>query len=76
MSILAFIDIPYRLTKYTLNRTSSRIVRVTAASGLAQEFQMVTPQKIVRGRTFQVAFLKPMFSAVLHNFVHCAVGTS
>ena len=32
-------DIPYRLDIYELlNRTSSRIVRVAAASGLAQEF--------------------------------------
>ena len=40
--------IPYRLEIYELlNRTSSRIiVRVAAASGLAQEFQIVLPPKV------------------------------
>ena len=42
-----FNDIPYRLDIYELlNRTSSRIVRVAAASRLAQEFRIVLPPKV------------------------------
>ena len=39
--------VPYRLDIYELlNRKSSRIVRVAAASGVAQEFRIVLPPKI------------------------------
>ena len=49
----------YRLDIYELlNRTSSRIVRVAAASGLAQEFRIILPTKsklrIVRARSIRV----------------------
>ena len=57
-----FNDIPYRLDIYEpLNRTSSRIVRVTAASGLALECRIVLPWihqksklRIVRARSIRV----------------------
>ena len=43
----SLIYIQYRLDIYDLlNRTSSRIVRVAAASGLAQEFWKVLPTKV------------------------------
>ena len=39
--------IPYRLDAYKLlNRTSSRIIRVAAASGQVQEFPIVLPPKV------------------------------
>ena len=56
-------EVPYRRDIYEpLNRTSSRIVRVAAASGLAQEFQIVRPLvvqqksklRIVRARSIRV----------------------
>ena len=41
------IRIPYRLGIYgLLNRTSSRMVWVTTASGLAQEFRILLPPKL------------------------------
>ena len=41
------MEIPHRLDLYELlYRTSSRIVRVVAASGLSQEFQIVLPTEV------------------------------
>ena len=46
VSFSFFENIPYRLDMYEpLNRMSSQIVRVEAASGLAQEIQIVVPPK-------------------------------
>ena len=42
-----FAQLPYRLDIYELlNRTSSRIVRVAAASGLAREFWILLPPNV------------------------------
>ena len=50
------MNLPYRLDVYELlNRTSSWIVRVAAASGLAREFWIVLPPKVkIKNRTSSV----------------------
>ena len=64
------IRIPHRLDIYELlNRTSSRIVRVAAASGLAQEFRIVLQPKVnIRNSTSSV--YSSLYGIYL-KIVHC-----
>ena len=60
------IDLPYRLELYeTLNRTSSQIVRVAAASRLAHEFRIELPPKVK---------IKNSTSSVYSRLIRCSTG--
>ena len=66
------MQIPYRLDIYELlNRTSSRIVRVAAASGVAQEFRIVLSPKVKIKNSTSSVYSRLYGNRFLRNGVAC-----